>query len=446
MGDLTRMCDTTQAPSRAPVQGDTPLLSTLWEQDVFGNQFISDLACGGDLSALEPQPAEHDLDAGVCWAEPSSAGLVAAPPAPAAQTCGPGPATTSTGVSRSDQLGLGSIRSMLNDHSLSPAQRASAMLGYRNQQLPLVDVTAMQAMQANDPAWPLYGSGPDKGLVAPLYEKLGQDPNMQALMTDLADRINAADPDKLDIYEIFSKTQAKSAELAGETSANAGTNLASLQAMATLMNYYKVEKDANGVPQLPPGVDPALWAKIEQAGLAITESTSTDSAVMSHGLQSKPETGKNFVADNNFHFFSHAYLTASLIHEHGVLPHQAEAMSGFIGSQYELLPYSLREGQGNSGLKDILMNAEGAVFGADLMEDPSACLPGKFDGPEPEDRSFPSVSKLDPDTRAIADAAGDLSKTGLILSALQGVTSNKVETDIKVMKQTGLPPAPSGAY
>lgn len=432
MPDYEPLCraDAPRVDTQGPLED--PLLAGLWEQDVLGNQFLQDQLC-----------ADPAVD--VCWAGPPLA-MSLGHLAPPAAACGPGAATAATGISRSEQLGLDSVRTKLNDPTLSPSERAAAMLAYRNQQLALVDLGAMQTMQGNDPSWPLYGSGADKGLAMPLYEKLGQDPDMQALMNDLADRIIASDADQLDIYQIFGDTQAKAGALAGPQGDAADANLAALQAMATLMNYYKIEQDPNGAPILPLGVDPALWAKIEQAGNALTDSKSPRSAVMSHGLQAGPEAGKNFAADNNFHFFSHAYLTASLIHEHGVQPHQAEAMSGFIGAQYELMPASLREGSGNSGLKDILMNAEGAAFGADLMAAPETCLPGLYDGPLPEDRSFAWLRKLDPETRAVADAAGDLSMSGLLWSALQGANTNKVEMDLEIMRQTGLPPAPSGAY
>ncbi len=66
----------------------------------------------------------------------------------------------------------------------------------------------------------------------------------------------------------------------------------------------------------------------------------------------------------------------------------AEAISGFVGAQYELMDHSLSENAGNSGLKDILVNAEGARFGTSLMSEPDTLLPGQYDGPVPEDRSI----------------------------------------------------------
>ena len=97
---------------------------------------------------------------------------------------------------------------------------------------------------------------------------------------------------------------------------------------------------------------------------------------------------------------------------------RAQATSGFIGAQYELLPSSFGENSGNSGLKDILVNAEGAAFGSDLMRDASTELPGMTDGPALEDRSWAELDTFDAETQGLLDKAGDLSVQGLMRSLI----------------------------
>ena len=148
--------------------------------------------------------------------------------------------------------------------------------------------------------------------------------------------------------------------------------------------------------------------RLKKAGNDLSYARSDLPAVMSHGAIAGREGDAKFSADHNFHFFSHAYLTASLIGEHGVDPHNAEAISGLVGSQYELQDYSLQEGSGNSGIKDILMNSEGAAFGASLLEKSSTALPGKTDGPPAEIRArqcFPDLHLLPPDADAVSKRA-----------------------------------------
>ena len=165
-------------------------------------------------------------------------------------------------------------------------------------------------------------------------------------------------------------------------------------------------------------MSPELWAQIDAAGTALATSGSADASVMSRGVAPKHVEGQDFTSDRNFHFFSHAYLAANLQHEHGVAPHQARATSGFIGAQYELLPSSFGENSGNAGLKDILVNAEGAAFGSSLMRDADTALPAAADGPALEDRSWEDLSDFDDQTTALLDKAGDLSVSGIIRSLL----------------------------
>ena len=316
-----------------------------------------------------------------------------------------------TGRSMSPDRRLDRARGELNDASLDPADRARTLLRYRNSLLPQLALPAMMSMRRNEPGMPVYGGGDTPGMVLPLYERLGEDASMQALMADLAGRINTTDVDSIDIHEVWSGTQEFAAGQEGGT-ATADSSLRALQAMATLANYYKVSRGPNGQAELPPGVSPELWAAIDRAGTALATSTSPEAAVMGHGAAPK-DTGGDFTSDRNFHFFSHAWLAAELAHAHGVAPDRARATSGFIGAQYELMPGSFRENSGNAGLKDILVNAEGAAWGTALLESPDQALPGTFDGPALEDRRWLELDDFDAETEHLLDKASDLSVKGI---------------------------------
>lgn len=313
---------------------------------------------------------------------------------------------------------LGRARSQLNDESLSTADRVRTLLRYRNGLLPSLDVGSMLQMRDNDPSMPVYGGGDNPGMVQPLYEHLGQDQDQQALMADLCERILAGDASELDIESIWEGTRASARSGGDPGQSEADSDLSALRAMATLANYYKVGRDGQGRADLPEGVSEDLWSKIDAAGTVMATSTSPAAAVMSRGKAPKHNEGDDFTSDRNFHFFSHAYLAASLQHEHGVAPRRAQATSGFIGAQYELLPSSFGENSGNSGLKDILVNAEGAAFGSDLMRDASTELPGMTDGPALEDRSWAELDTFDAETQGLLDKAGDLSVQGLMRSLI----------------------------
>lgn len=324
----------------------------------------------------------------------------------------------------------------LNHTGLSMADRAQLMLNYRNSQLAEADLLVLNAMRNNRSDMPVHASGDHPGMQVPLYGRLAADPQQQALMTGLTDRILATDQNALDIEQIFEGVRAQAVELAGEQGPTAETNLAALQAMATLVNYYKFE---GGPPQeildqLPEG----LWDRIHQAGEHLSYGSSPDAAVMSHGVPVGPGQG-NFTADRNFHFFSHAYLSANLQHEHGVSANSAEATSGYVGAQYELRDGSFRENQGNSGLKDILVNAEGAAFGTKLLTDPCAPLPDQDDGPAVEDRSIGHVAPEDvpTDAQAILDEANDLGPANLLGHALRGVFGIQDGVQIPEHPETG---------
>jgi hypothetical protein len=307
---------------------------------------------------------------------------------------------------------LDPLRKALNDDCLSFEDRAKLMVQYRDAQMDgLGDgINALAGMQDYDPANPLTLAGDKRGLHHNLYGKLADDPKMQQMMTDLADRVASGDPSALDIDAIYADTQAKAHELAGEGEDPSTTNLRALQAMATLANFNKFGKDLP--PEVAAKLPEGLWDKIQKAGTALQQSESPDAAVMSHGIPAKivkdPDDPTMFTADHNYHFFSHAYLTAALMHDQGLSPDEAMHVSGLVGAQYELLPKSLGEGQGNSGIKDILMNSEGAAFGADsMLGDPP--LPSQFDGPDVENRHLPDVADkaLPDEVMKVLEDAGD---------------------------------------
>ena len=197
---------------------------------------------------------------------------------------------------------------------------------------------------------------------------------------------------------------------------NADSDLDALRAMATLANYYKIGRDNNGKAQLPQGVSEELWQQINEAGTKLSTSSSPEAAVMSRGVAPKHVEGQDFTSDRNFHFFSHAYLTAALQHQHQVSAERAKSTSGFIGTQYELQPSSFQENSGNSGLKDILVNAEGAAFGSALMKNSATMLPKTEDGPAIEDRSWEEMNSFDEDTQKLLEKANDLSVKGIMKS------------------------------
>ena len=316
-----------------------------------------------------------------------------------------------TGESQSSDRRLDRARGQLNDASLDPADRARTLLRYRNSLLSQLSVGSMLKMRKNEPGMPVYGGGDTPGMVLPLYERLAEDPEMQALMADLSTRITSSDPSTLDIAEVWDGTQ-EFAALQGDGERTDDSALRALQAMATLANYYKVPRAEGGRAELPDGISPELWAQIDAAGTALATSTSPSAAVMGHGAAPK-DTGGDFTSDRNFHFFSHAWLAAELAHNHGVSDGRAQATSGFIGAQYELMPGSFQENSGNAGLKDILVNAEGAAWGTELLKDPDLDLPGTFDGPALEDRSWLELEDFDAETEALLDKASDLSVKGI---------------------------------
>ena len=327
---------------------------------------------------------------------------------------------------------------MLNDPDVAPADRARAMLAYRNQKLAATDWTTLVQVDQGYPGMPLDASEGQAGAHFPLYERLGKDPAMAALVSDLTARALAMPQDEVDIQSLFEGTRASALELAGPEGEQEAALMA-LQAMATLMNADKFSHDGapldpeTGMPtNVPEGVSPEQWAGLQQAFSHIKFSNSGSAAVLSQGIGANPDNGTGlFTADNNFHFWTHAWISAELQANHGLSPEEAEAFSAFAGAQYELKPGSFKEEHGNAGLKDILMNAEGAAFGSDLMADPTASLPGQDQGPPPQSRDWGRMKTLDPETTTVLDQANDHGLPGLLDGLLDGVLLNdKVPTGL----------------
>ena len=324
------------------------------------------------------------------------------------------------------------IFEMLNDPTVSPAERAEAMLRYRNQNMASLDWGTVAGIAAGTSGMPLSLADGKEGTHFPLYERLGQDPVMQQLVMDLSRRALAMPSDQVDIQALWEGTRVNAAVMAGPDQAQQAS-LRALQAMATFMNAQKFAKDkkhpvdpATGLPQdMPDGVTPELWAAVLAANRHVALAPTPDAAVMSHGVNAgKVADDVPFTADNNYHFWTHAWLCADLQVEHGLSPEQAEAISAVAGAQYELRPGSFQEEHGNAGLKDILMNAEGAAFGSDLLRDPSASLPGQDAGPPFDTRALGPMEEIDPTTSAALDRADLGSAEGLLDALLDGVLAN----------------------
>ena len=156
----------------------------------------------GEQKTPNPFDGMYDDERGMCVAPLAGTGKLPPPP-------------TKCESSKADDLALNPLRQALNDKSLSPGARAAMMLSYRDKQLARVDIGAMFKMQGNDPSYPVFGSGPNKGMHMPLYNQLGSNPKMQSLMSDLTDRILTADSKTLDIQAIFADTQKKAREMSG---------------------------------------------------------------------------------------------------------------------------------------------------------------------------------------------------------------------------------------
>jgi hypothetical protein len=320
----------------------------------------------------------------------------------------PPPRVQPSGYYNEDES-LDPIRAAQNDASLTHEQRAQLMYDYRNAQLGQMSMStdtawALNEMNNASPDAPIYLGGAKRGSHMPLFEKLGDDHDMQQMMAQMADSINSQKPEELDIQKIFENVQKDSAEM-DLNDPRRNRKLMALQAMATLVNSSKFDPQGKGtkppdeiLEKLPEG----LYDKIKAANAALASSTSSGGAVMGHNQK----TGNAF--DNNAHFFTHAYLTGSLTTEYGLSAKDAQAMSGMIGAQYELLPTSIHEGSGNAGIKDILMNAEGASFGTDFVSGKRSDLPGQLEGPEVENRDRTKFPDAQPD--ALPEGVKDISE------------------------------------
>lgn len=324
---------------------------------------------------------------------------------------------------------------LLNDPTVAPATRAQAMLEYRNLKLAQADLGTLLAIGAGRDGLPLSLSSDTQGTHFPLFERLGQAPVLQQLVRDLSERALSMPPDEVDIQALWDGTRSSAETLAGP-GASEDASMMALQAMATFMNTQKFDKEskfpvdpATGLPlAMPEGVSPELWQTLSGASRHVANAPSPDAAVMSHGVDARKVQGDiPFTADNNYHFWTHAWVRASLQDEQGLNAEQAEAISAVAGAQYELRPGSFREEHGNAGLKDILVNAEGAAFGSDLVRDPAAALPRQDQGPPYDVRGLGPLDEVDPATQAVLDQADITSLEGLLDALLDGVLRNDAQ-------------------
>ena len=335
---------------------------------------------------------------------------------------------------------------LLNDPSVAPAARAEAMLSYRNQKLAKAPLAALTAIAAGDDDMPLSLESDREGTHYPLFERLGQDPEMQQLVLDLSQRALAMPAEEVDIAALWEGTRASASALAGPERTDEASMMA-LQAMATFMNAQKFAKPEKfpvdpetGLPAtMPEGVSPELWATLDAANAHVAGAPTPDAAVMSHGVNARKAEGAPFTSDNNFHFWTHAWVSASLQAEQGLSAEQAEAISAVAGAQYELKPGSFREEHGNAGMKDILVNAEGAAFGSDLVRDPNASLPGQDAGPPYDVRGLGKMSALDPATDAVLQQADLGTLDGMLDAILDGVLRNDQATGAAERSSAGIP-------
>lgn len=160
-----------------------------------------------------------------------------------------------------------------------------------------------------------------------------------------------------------------------------------LTAIAALMNSTHIGQ-GSGVNEQHNRV----LGQMKAAYIALNQSSSPDSTIMSHGVggmvPKSQQNTKDFTSDNNLHFWSHAYLAYNVMSSTTGSETQARDLSAYMGASYELSDFDER--QGNSALKDIVMNAYGAEFGIQLFKAPTTRLPGRFEGPQVENRrDFP---------------------------------------------------------
>lgn len=111
-------------------------------------------------------------------------------------------------------------------------------------------------------------------------------------------------------------------------------------------------------------------------------------SIMSHNVRNLNEKGdkgvkQDFTSDNNMHFWVHACLSYETLSKGGS-EDDARGFSAYIGSEYEIK--AIDENNGNSGIKDIIINAYGAEFGIKLFNNDNTQLPKSTEGPQIENK------------------------------------------------------------
>lgn len=276
-----------------------------------------------------------------------------------------------------DDDALMPIEEALNDPSLSHAHRTDLVARYQDRmsaRLPWTDI----AWEAAGSDFPLSRSGFGPHLAESL-----DSPQFRMLLDSLNSRASSAPSDQLNIEELWGGVRDDAAALYGDGEVGPGTDLEALRAMALVQNARRVPIDGLDARQQD------VLAQTERTYWAFRNSMNPEAAVQSRGAA---PSAKGFPQersdDHNFHFFSHAFVAADAVRERGLNIDEARAWSGFVGAQYEFRSEGLSEKGGNAALKDLMMNAEGAAFGASLMLDPSTPFPGMCSGPLLEDRSM----------------------------------------------------------
>ncbi|PIQ27493.1 hypothetical protein COW36_10090 [bacterium (Candidatus Blackallbacteria) CG17_big_fil_post_rev_8_21_14_2_50_48_46] len=160
-----------------------------------------------------------------------------------------------------------------------------------------------------------------------------------------------------------------------------------LTAIAALMNSVHIGQGSGANEQ-----HNRVLGQMRAAYIALNQGNSPDSVIMNHGVGGMvPKAQQNtqdFTSDNNLHFWSHAYLAYNVMSSTTGSETQARDLSAYMGASYELSHFDER--QGNSALKDIVMNAYGSEFGIQLLKNPTTPLPTRFEGPQVENRrDFP---------------------------------------------------------
>jgi hypothetical protein len=275
-------------------------------------------------------------------------------------------------VHRPDEAALQPLRQAYNDKSLTQATRSALVKDYFHQ--------TMRPSMAVPAALTFFGKGD-----MPISRQGGVDgPLVKELTTSKAfqDAVRVAGTElqlKRPIEESWTTLVGK---LGPEKT---------LKALTLIYSFYKWQENT----QVPADVMGAARGAY-MATCWINQQRSEDLRKGNEAAKQAtylPKTmvmnhGSSDTYDNPTHFFAHAWV-AYRMREMGFSEKQALSTSAFAGAYYEAeRPESLAENHGNAAIKDILMNAQGSTFGAQLFRDARTPLPGANDGIAAEDRDI----------------------------------------------------------